>query len=198
MVWCRMMYKPCADVKPVVTKIRPEMHVDSLSSSEISLQIIIFHWIECIIRKNQDYVYGICKCKLLGTTEKYFKGIDKWKNFDSLISLDVLKIYDKGRNVNRLSVIMWISYHVNVCVCILYIYMPSWFRFGGGWGCEVSCGGHHRPRGKTSCGWSSVWHRSNTGLSSTQYEQIPIILGVWPFWLTRFFFRSITFWRLMV
>ena len=39
------------------------------------------------------------------------------------------------------------------------------------------------------------WHRSNTGLSSTQYEQIPITLGVWPFWLTPFFFRSITFWR---
>ena len=133
MVWCRMMYKPCADVKPVVTKIRPEMHVDSLSSSEISLQIIIFHWIECIIRKNQDYVYGICKCKLLGTTEKYFKGIDKWKNFDSLISLDVLKIYNKGRNVNRLSVIMWISYHVNVCVCILYIYIcPPDFVLGVG------------------------------------------------------------------
>ena len=46
-----------------------------------------------------------------------------------------------------------------------------------------------------SSGWSSVWHRSNTGPSSTQYEQIPIILGVWPFWLTPFFFRSITFWR---
>ena len=29
---------------------------------------------------------------------------------------------------------------------------------------------------------------SNTGLSSTQYEQIPIILGVWPLWLTPFFF----------
>ena len=26
-----------------------------------------------------------------------------------------------------------------------------WFR-GGGWGCEVSCGGHHRPRGKTTTG----------------------------------------------
>ena len=46
-----------------------------------------------------------------------------------------------------------------------------------------------------SSGWSSVWRRSNTGLSSTQYEQIPIILGVWPFCLTPFFFRSITFWR---
>ena len=46
-----------------------------------------------------------------------------------------------------------------------------------------------------SSGWSSVWHCSNTGLSSSQYEQIPIILGVWPFCLTPFFFRSITFWR---
>ena len=59
--------------------------------------------------------------------------------------------------------------------------------------------GHLSAKGKdhhgVSSGWSSVWHRSNTGLSSTQYEQIPIILGIWPFWLTPFFFRSITFWR---
>ena len=27
-----------------------------------------------------------------------------------------------------------------------------WLRSGGGWGCEVSCGGHHRPRGKTTKG----------------------------------------------
>ena len=72
--------------------------------------------------------------------------------------------------------------------------LSHWLGWGV-WGHEVSCGGHHRLRGKTtSSGWSSVWHRSNTGLSSTQYEQIPIILGVWPFWLTPFFFRSITFW----
>ena len=55
-------------------------------------------------------------------------------------------------------------------------------------------GQEERPP-RVSSGWSSVWHRSNTGLSSTQYEQIPIILGVWPFWLTPFVFRSITFWR---
>ena len=50
---------------------------------------------------------------------------------------------------------------------------------------------HHR----VSSGWSSVWHCSNTGLSSLQYEQISIILGVWPFCLTPLIFRSITFWR---
>ena len=66
----------------------------------------------------------------------------------------------------------------------------------GGWGCEVSCGGHHRQRKDhhgVSSGWSSIWFVSNTGLSSTQYEQITIIFGVWPFWLTPFSFQSITF-----
>ena len=28
----------------------------------------------------------------------------------------------------------------------------SWLSIGGGWGCEVSCGGHHRQRGKTPMG----------------------------------------------
>ena len=38
-----------------------------------------------------------------------------------------------------------------------------------------------------SSGWSSPWFHSNTGLSSTRYEQIPIIFVVRPFWLTSFF-----------
>ena len=46
--------------------------------------------------------------------------------------------------------------------------------------------GERPPR--VSSGWSSIWHCSNTVLSSSQYEQIPIILGVWPFCLTPFFF----------
>ena len=78
------------------------------------------------------------------------------------------------------------------------LWQPTSGCIGGGWGCEVSCGGHHRPRGKTTTGSAldgAVFDILNTGLSSTQYEQIPIILGVWPFWLTPFFFRSITFWR---
>ena len=46
-----------------------------------------------------------------------------------------------------------------------------------------------------SSGWSSTWFHSNTGLSSTRYEQIPIIFVVRPFWPTPFFFRPIKFWR---
>ena len=74
---------------------------------------------------------------------------------------------------------------------------PLWFRGWVGlwgflwWAPSAKGKDHHR----VSSGWSSVWHRSNTGLSSTQYEQIPIILGVWPFWLTPLFFWSVTFWR---
>ena len=81
----------------------------------------------------------------------------------------------------------------NITMYLHFISFPPHWCWGG-WGCEVSCGGHHQLRVKTttrdgvSSGWSSVWHRSNTGLSSTQYEQIPIMLGVWPFWLTSFFF----------
>ena len=52
----------------------------------------------------------------------------------------------------------------------------------GGWGCEVSCGGHRWRRGKTTMGFSSRWFHSNTGLSSTQYEQIPIIFGNLAIW----------------
>ena len=71
----------------------------------------------------------------------------------------------------------------------------------GGWGCEFFFCLWWAPSAKRKdhhgviSEWCSVWYRSNTGLSSTQYEQVPIILGVWLLWLTPFFFRSVTFWR---
>ena len=37
-----------------------------------------------------------------------------------------------------------------VHVMVIYPFAP--YELGGGWGCEVSCGGHHRPRGKTTTG----------------------------------------------
>ena len=77
--------------------------------------------------------------------------------------------------------------------CSLSILGMGWVGLWGflWWAPSAKGKDHHG----VSSGWSSVWHRSNTGLSSTQYEQIPIILGVWPFWLTPFFFQSITFWQ---
>ena len=77
----------------------------------------------------------------------------------------------------------------NLCI---FLNIWGWVGLWGflWWAPSANGKDHHG----VSSGWSSVWHRSNTGLSSTQYEQIPIILGVWPFWLTPFFFRSITFW----
>ena len=67
-----------------------------------------------------------------------------------------------------------------VCFCSLWLY------FSPGKGKD-----HH----SVSSEWRSTWFQSNTGLSTTQYEQIPIIFGVWPFWPTPFFFRSIAFWQ---
>ena len=34
----------------------------------------------------------------------------------------------------------------------MHLKMSSGKQWWGGWGCEVSCGGHHRPRGKTTTG----------------------------------------------
>ena len=47
------------------------------------------------------------------------------------------------------------------------------------WAPSVKRKDHHG----VSSGWSSTLFNSNTGLSSAQYEQIPIIFGVWPFGL---------------
>ena len=45
------------------------------------------------------------------------------------------------------------------------------------------------PRGQL---WMDQYlFHSITGLSSTKYEQIRNIFGVWPFWLTSFFFFSV-------
>ena len=44
----------------------------------------------------------------------------------------------------------------SVCMINLYDQLFHWITHlvngWGGWGCEVSCGGHHRPRGKTTTG----------------------------------------------
>ena len=91
--------------------------------------------------------------------------------------------------------VMLLFCYALICL-VLWKFSFYWYGVGGAVRFLVvgTIGQRGRPP-RVSSGWSSVWHRSNTGLSSTQYEQIPIILGVWPFWLTPFFFRSITFWR---
>ena len=70
---------------------------------------------------------------------------------------------------------------------------------GGGWGCEVSCGGYHRPRGKTTTGSAldgAVFDIAQIlAYLVHNMSRSQIILGVWPFWLAPFFYRSITFWR---
>ena len=51
--------------------------------------------------------------------------------------------------------------------------------------CEVSCGGHQRKDNhRVSSCWSSISMSSIIGLCVREYEQIPIMFGTWPFWLT--------------
>ena len=89
-----------------------------------------------------------------------------------------------------------VCYRDEISFKLSYIQNRISYRWVGLWGFLWWAPSAKRKDHHGVCsGWSSVWHRSNTGQSSTQYEQIPIILGVWPFWLTPFFFWSITFWR---
>ena len=96
-----------------------------------------------------------------------------------------------GPHVGPMILAIWVLFHIFIHT-ILYTTW-GWVGLWGflWWAPSAKRKDHHGA----SSGWSSVWHCSNTGLSSTQCEQIPIILGVWPFWLTPFSFRSITFWR---
>ena len=41
---------------------------------------------------------------------------------------------------------------LNNCYWSIMWWPWSDYQRGGGWGCEVSCGGHHRPRWKTTTG----------------------------------------------
>ena len=132
---------------------------------------------------------------------------DAWANFLLIIQIEWKVFYSnwKLKTIYKILHMAWqLYYHVQnfVVICCpeielqrakFSISMGGWVGLWGflWWAPSAKGKDHHG----VSSGWSSVWHRSNTGLSSTQYEQIPIILGVWPFWLTPFYFRSITFWR---
>ena len=73
--------------------------------------------------------------------------------------------------------------------------LPNW----GGWGCEVSCGGHHRPRGKTTTGSAldgAVFDIAQIlAYLVHNMSRSQLYLGFGHFgWLPSFFW-SITFWR---
>ena len=130
------------------------------------------------------YIVNICKLGILHVSVHVFLQYlfcqCTWWHY---ISISVIKVTSG-----------WVLGH-DLCLASC-VHCQPWLGWVGLWGFLwwaplAKRKDHHG----VSSGWSSVWHRSNTGLSSTQYEQIPIILGVWPFWLTPFVFRSITFWR---
>ena len=60
------------------------------------------------------------------------RGSFQYKNLHNLISYtNITGVFTSD--------LFWPSDIVIVCICL-----------GGGWGCEISCGGHHRLRGKTT------------------------------------------------
>ena len=106
----------------------------------------------------------------------------------------IYRIYTCNDILNGIS---WYSSMVYFCTNLTSRPASSWFLgwvglWGFLWWAPLAKRKDHHG---VSSGWSSAWFHSNTGLSSTKYEQIPIIFGVWPFWQTPFFFWSITFWQ---
>ena len=116
----------------------------------------------------------------------HVKSVFKWvKTFLDVIlfGFEYISFVESKNNLDKRSFFV-IYFALQIYVCS--ICNRGWVGLWGflWWAPSAKRKDHHG----VSSGWSSVWHRSNTGLSSTQYEQIPIILGVWPFWLTPFFF----------
>ena len=71
-------------------------------------------------------------------------------------------------------------------------------KYGGGWGCEVSCGGHHRLRGKTTTGSAldgAVFDIAQIlAYLVHNVSRSQLYLGFGHFGWLPSFFRSITFW----
>ena len=59
--------------------------------------------------------------------------------FSQILVIDVPHLTPKGK--------VWVIFLFQ----ILFFFCSASIT-GGGWGCEVSCGGHHWPRGKTTTG----------------------------------------------
>ena len=82
------------------------------------------------------------------TSESSFAGIAQGIDSGYEFEKDILKnIFKSPRG-------QWVKCQYTVCktnkiLCIMNHLRPYHW---GGWGCEVSCGGHHRPRGKTTTG----------------------------------------------
>ena len=124
----------------------------------------------------------------LATTHQV--SITKTDNLTCPVSVTVSFCQSYASRSGTLNKLIWAKLFI-VLSCF-----KKWFQRSFGVGGAVRflvVGTIGMQRGKTTTGsaldaWSSTWFHSNTGPSSTQYEQIPIIFGVWPFWPTLFFF----------
>ena len=76
-----------------------------------------------------------------------------WVN--SLWPGDAIWQQGSGSTLVMACCLMTPSHYLNQCWLIIkgvLLFCLTWAHQWGGWGCEVSCGGHHRPRGKTTTG----------------------------------------------
>ena len=72
---------------------------------------------------------------------------------------------------------------IMMLLLLRYVSQVLPWQWWGGWGSEVSCGGHHRQRGKTTMGsaldGAALDCTQILAYLVTQYEQIPIMLQLY-------------------
>ena len=86
------------------------------------------------------------------TEQKMQKKKKKHRTIDyahqnDLFLLDIMNYVKLNCYENSLSTLCWFFVFGE-----LFLDFDPLYRGGGGWGCEVSCGGHHQQRGKTTTG----------------------------------------------
>ena len=120
--------------------------------------------------------------------------------FDSSISF--LRVSWLLMHFSLFSLVPWLLFLWLLCIlCGLFFFFflcTLWLFHGGGWGCEVSCGGHHRLRGKTTTGSAldeAVFDIAQILAHLVQnMSRSQIYLGFGHFGRLPYFFWSIPFW----
>ena len=96
----------------------------------------IYRWLSarCTSATTLELFQSCTKSSIRGV---YMSNLEKWTQFDATRPQYKIKhYYSKASFLNNIH-----NRYPITCP-------TGW----GGWGCEVSCGGHHRPRGKTTTG----------------------------------------------
>ena len=118
--------------------------------------------------------------------------------FDDVIMMSSKSIFNRGSKITNFVPDISGVWHNQMTITTIKSWSIYFIMHSGGWGCEVSCGGHHRLRGKTTTGsaLNGVVFDIAQILAYLEHNmsrsQLYLAFGHFGWLLS--FFRSITFW----